>query len=66
MCVQLDKSVYTSIQTAFSAQTNANQVQDIIDNKLDKRRKGVFGPPQIMKVRSHTHKDTCKPAICGF
>ena len=35
----LDKASYQNIQTAFSAQTNANQVQDIIDNKLDKRRK---------------------------
>ncbi|KAG1667277.1 hypothetical protein FOA52_012566 [Chlamydomonas sp. UWO 241] len=46
----LDRSVYQSIETAFSAQTNANQVQDIIDAKLDKRRKGIYGPPFGMRT----------------
>ena len=40
-----DKTKFRNIQSTFSAQTNANAVQDIIDSKLDKRRKGVFGPP---------------------
>ena len=41
----LDKAAYQNIQTSFSARTNANQIQDLIDGKLDKSRKGVFGPP---------------------
>jgi dynein heavy chain len=40
----MDKG-FETLSIAFSASTSANQTQDLLDAKMDKRRKGVFGPP---------------------
>merc|ERR1719252_50928 len=34
----------------FSAQTHVNQLQDNMDSKMEKRRRGVFGPPAGKKL----------------
>ena len=41
----MPQEVYRMIKVGFNAQTKSGDAQEIIDGRLGKRRKGVFGPP---------------------
>jgi dynein heavy chain len=42
---KLPSEVFNHVFVTFSATTSANQTQEMLESKLDKRKKGVYGPP---------------------
>jgi dynein heavy chain len=42
---ELNHKVYDTLVINFSAQTRASSVQSMIDDKLDRRSRGIYGPP---------------------
>lgn len=50
---ELPKDKFMNCVLNLSANTSAHQVQDMIMTKLDRRRKGVFGPPVGKSVSLH-------------
>ncbi|VDO05387.1 unnamed protein product [Rodentolepis nana] len=43
--VNLSRDIYIPNTLSFSARTSANLTQEIIMSRLDRRRRGVYGPP---------------------
>ncbi|XP_065680811.1 dynein axonemal heavy chain 3 isoform X1 [Hydra vulgaris] len=43
--VKLPKEKFVPVNFNFSARTTAQQTQELVMEKLDRRRKGVYGPP---------------------
>ncbi|XP_041969812.1 dynein axonemal heavy chain 1-like [Aricia agestis] len=41
---------YVAEYLVFSARTSANQTQDVIEGKLERRRRGVWGPPPTKRL----------------
>lgn len=52
---QLPKEKFLLNVVNFSARSTAQSVQDLVMSKLDRRRKGVFGPPVGKKVNNRNN-----------
>ncbi|RLO04474.1 hypothetical protein DYB28_010789, partial [Aphanomyces astaci] len=50
---RVDSDKFVPLKLTFSAQTSANQTQDFLDSKMEKRRKGVYGPTAGKKFIVH-------------
>ncbi|KAH9093106.1 hypothetical protein Ae201684P_008767 [Aphanomyces euteiches] len=50
---RVDSDKFVPLKLTFSAQTSANQTQDFLDSKMEKRRKGVYGPTAGKKFIIH-------------
>lgn len=47
---QLDREEWDTLDIMFSAQTSAKQTQELVDSRLDRRRRGVYGPSHQRKM----------------
>ena len=43
--LKLPKEEFLIVPVSFSARTSANMTQEQIDGRLDKKRRGIYGPP---------------------
>lgn len=64
----LPASSFASMLLTFSAQTSANMTRDIIDGRMEKRRRGVYGPPtgknMVIFVDDLNMPQVGEPALC--
>ncbi|RHY08002.1 hypothetical protein DYB36_004114 [Aphanomyces astaci] len=60
---KLSAEHFSVIMLSFSAKTSAYMTQNIIDGKLDKRRKGVYGPP-VGKGAISCDVEQCVQSLC--
>eukprot|EP00924_Labyrinthula_sp_SR-Ha-C_P016847 augustus_masked-scaffold_6-processed-gene-16.9-mRNA-1 protein AED:0.16 eAED:0.16 QI:0/0/0/1/1/1/4/0/3086 len=46
----LNQDIYKVVSTQFTAKSGANSTQKLLDSKVDKRKKGIFGPSLGCKI----------------